>query len=301
MKRCALSVAACLVLIVAAAWIVSAPRPRFAEAEWRSLASAGSAEAGRRLFFAGGCASCHATPGQPDPLRLGGGLELKTPFGSFFAPNISPDRADGVGAWRDVDLANALLSGVSRGGDHLYPAFPYTSYQRMTPGDVADLVAFLRLAPPVPGRAPPHKLPFPFSIRRAVGLWKVMYFDNAPLRPDAGRSAEWRLGRYLVEGPGHCGECHTPRGWLGATKPAAFLAGAPAPDGRGKAPSLVGPELARWSKDDIVDALSSGFTPTGDVLGASMTATVRNLSKLPPSDREAIAVFLKSLSPGPPP
>src|SRR5271167_2848365 len=145
---------ACAALLAAAAWRVSAPRPRFSEAEWSKIAKPGDAIAGRRMFFAGGCASCHASPGQPDPLRLGGGLELKTPFGSFYPPNISTDPVDGVGGWRGVDLANALLSGVSPKGAHYYPAVPYTSYQRMNAGDVADLIAFLRTLPAVAGRAP---------------------------------------------------------------------------------------------------------------------------------------------------
>ena len=249
------------------------------------------------MFFAGGCDSCHSTPGQPDPLRLGGGLELKTPFGLFYPPNISSDPADGIGAWRDVDLANALLSGVSPKDRHYYPDFPYISYQRMDASDVADLIAFLRTLAPVQGRPPGQKLVFPLSIRRALGIWKLMYFDNASLAPKPNKSAEWNLGRYLVEGPGHCGECHTPRNLLGAMKPSLHLAGAPVPDGRGNAPNLTGSGLADWTNGDIVEALTSGFTPEGDVLGGGMTAVVRNLAELPASDREAIALYLKSLPP----
>jgi len=234
-------------------------------------------------------------------LRLGGGLELKTPFGSFYPPNISSDPADGIGRWRPVDIANAVLSGVSPGGSHLYPAFPYSSYQRMTPQDVVDLIAFLRTLPAVPGRAPANDLAFPFSIRRAVGLWKLFYFDNAGLRPDPDQSAQWNRGRYLVEGPGHCGECHTPRGLLGEMDETRALAGAPLPDGHGKSPSLRSGGFLDWTTADIVEALTSGFTPVGDVLGAGMTAVVRNLAELPESDRQAIAVYLKSLPPlGPP-
>ena len=166
-----------------AAWGLSAPRPRYSAEEWQALGLAGDAGAGRLVFYAGGCESCHKSPGQDDPLKLGGGLELKTPFGSFYPPNISPDPVDGIGAWRPVDIANALLSGVSPSGQHFYPAFPYTSYQRMAPKDVADLAAFLRTLPPVKGKAPANALAFPFSIRRAVGLWKLLYFDNAEPSP----------------------------------------------------------------------------------------------------------------------
>lgn len=297
MKRILFILAACAAVAFATGWMISQPRPRFSEVEWEKLDKAGDAGAGRRVFFIGGCDSCHATPGQPDPLRLGGGLELKTLFGPFYPPNISSDPNDGIGAWRPVDLANALLSGVSPHGEHYFPAFPYTSYQRMNSDDVADLTAFLRTLPAVKGRAPAHRLAFPFSIRRAVGLWKLLYFDNSRPQPDAGQSARWNLGRYLVEGPGHCGECHTPRGMLGQLEPSRHLAGAPAPDGKGKAPSLVRGDIAHWTNDDIVDALASGFTPSGDVLGASMTSVVRNLAQLPQTDREAIAVYLRSLSP----
>jgi mono/diheme cytochrome c family protein len=213
-------------------WRLSAPKPRFSPEEWRVAGWSGDATAGRAVFFAGGCDSCHKSPGQPDPFRLGGGLELKTPFGSFYPPNISNDPVDGIGGWRSVDIANALLSGVSPQGQHYYPAFPYPSYQRMTPTDVADLVAFLRTLPAVPGRSPAHVLAFPLKIRRAVGLWKILYFDNSGLRPDPAQSEQWNRGRYLVGGPGHCGECHTPRGLLGQMEQNKRLAGAPSPAGR---------------------------------------------------------------------
>jgi mono/diheme cytochrome c family protein len=286
-----------ILLGAALAWWLSAPKPRFSSAEWQGFGFSGDPTRGRRMFFAGGCDACHATPDQPDPLHLGGGLELMSPFGSFYPPNISSDPVDGIGAWREVDLANALLSGVSPRGRHYYPAFPYTSYQRMKPSDVADLIAFLRTLPPVEGRSPEHRLIFPYSVRRALGIWKLLYFDNAGLAPDPTQNAEWNLGRYLVDGPAHCGECHTPRNFLGAIEPSRHLAGAPMLDGKGNAPNLTGAGLADWTKADIVEALTSGFTPEGDVLGGGMTSVVRNLAQLPQSDREAIAVYLKSLPP----
>src|SRR5271167_3086281 len=151
-------IAVILAVIIAAgaalAWALSAPRSRYSAEEWQALGLSGDPGAGRLVFYAGGCESCHKSPGQDDPLKLGGGLELKTPFGSFYPPNISTDQVDGIGAWRPVDIANALLSGVSPDGRNLYPAFPYTSYQRMTAKDVADLAAFLRGLPAVKGKAP---------------------------------------------------------------------------------------------------------------------------------------------------
>ena len=154
---------------------------------------------------------------------------------------------------------------------------------------------FLRSLPPVKGKASPNALAFPFSIRRAVGLWKRLCFDNAGLCPDPSQSEQWNRGRYLVEGPGHCGECHTPRGFLGEMDSSRALAGAPLPDGHGKAANLRGGDFLNWTNADIVEALTSGFTPSGDVLGSGMTAVVRNLAELPESDRQAIAVYLKSL------
>ena len=285
----------------ALAWVLSAPKPRFSAAEWEGLGLKGDAAAGRLVFYAGGCESCHKSPGQDDPLRLGGGLELKTPFGSFYPENISSDPVDGIGGWPDVDIANALLSGVWRSQRHLYPAFPYPSYQHMTSKDVADLIAFLRTLPAVHGRTPRDNVIFPFSFRRGVGLWKLLFFDDASLRPDPSQSEQWNRGRYLVEGPGHCGECHTQRGFLGEMESSRALAGAAMPGGHGKSANLRSGDFLSWTTTDIVEALTSGFTPSGDVLGSGMTAVVRNLAELPDSDRLAIAVYLKSLPPlGPP-
>src|ERR1700733_12997658 len=144
-----------------AAWFISAPRPLYAHEDWRAYEDGGDAARGRVVFMAGGCESCHMTPGQNDPLRLGGGYELKTPFGSFFPPNISPDERDGIGQWKVVDLANALLAGVSPEGSHYYPALPYTSYSHMTLAAGRDLMSFWPGLPAVRGRPPPHRLPFP--------------------------------------------------------------------------------------------------------------------------------------------
>jgi mono/diheme cytochrome c family protein len=301
MRRIVVVLAVIVAAGAALAWALSAPRPRYTEAQWEALGLRGDPAAGRLVFFAGGCESCHKSPGQDDPTKLGGGLELKTPFGSFYPPNISSDPADGIGAWRPVDVANALLSGVSPDGQHLYPAFPYTSYRRMTPKDAADLAAFLRTLPAVSGRPPENALMFPFSVRQAVGLWKLFFFDNTGLSPDPSQSEQWNRGRYLVQGPGHCGECHTPRNFLGAMEASRTLSGGPLPDGHGKSANLRGGDFLKWTDADIVEALTSGFTPSGDVLGGGMNAVVGNLAKLPESDREAIAVYLKSLPPLVPP
>jgi len=148
-------------------WVISAPRPAFADAD-AGVLDRGDAVRGKRVFDAGQCASCHASPGQRNRLRLGGGMALASPFGTFFPPNISPDAEDGIGRWRGVDLGNALMAGVSPRGQHYYPALPYPTYSHMRPEDVADLMTYLRTLPAVAGRAPPHELPFPFGIRRLV-------------------------------------------------------------------------------------------------------------------------------------
>ncbi len=303
MKKALLVLAglAIIVALGAAGWFASAPRSLSAIVA-QEVDAPGEAAAGRIVFFAAGCDSCHMSPGQSDPLRLGGGREVKTPFGSFYPPNISQDVQDGIGAWSADDFAGALLLGVSPRREHYYPAFPYSSYRRMTPIDVRDLFAFLRTLPAVSGRAPPHALAFPFTIRRGVGLWKRLFLGAAALPDAPGRDAAWKLGRYLVEGPGHCAECHSPRNILGAIVAHKRLTGGPLPDGKGKAPDITAAGLKDWSKADIVEALSSGFTPTGDSLGGPMAAMVRNTAELPASYREAIADYLKSLTPdrGPP-
>ncbi len=277
----------------AAGWFVTAPRRISADVA-AAVSEPGDPEAGKTVFFIAGCESCHMSPGQPDPLRLGGGMELKTPFGSFYPPNISPDTKDGIGSWSAADLANAIMAGVSRRGEHLYPALPYTSYCRMSIKDVRDLFAFLRTTPPVSGRAPPNALVFPFSIRRAVGFWKLLYMPRIshPLAVDP--TGEEALGRYLVQGPGHCAECHSPRDLLGGIIEQRRLTGGPLPDRKGKAPDITAHGLKDWSEDDVVAALSTGFTPSGDVLGSAMAAVVRSLSQAPANDLVAIAHYLKT-------
>ena len=279
---------------LAAGWLASAPgklSPEVAEV----MKSPGDAADGRIVFFAAGCDSCHMSPGQDDPLRLGGGREVKTPFGSFYPPNISQDPNDGIGRWSAYDFARALLVGVSPRGEHYYPAFPYTSYRRMTRIDVRDLYAFMRTLPAVSGRAPPHALAFPFTIRRAIGLWKRLYLGGRQFPDAAGRDEVWKLGRYLVEGPGHCGECHSPRDPLGGIIAHRRLTGGVSPDGKGRAPDITAAGLKDWGKADIAEALSSGITPSGDSLGGLMAAVVRNTAQLPASYRDAIADYLKSV------
>lgn len=268
------------------------------------LETSGDATRGALVFNAGGCSSCHATPGQTDRLKLGGGLELKSPFGTFVAPNISPDKADGIGSWKVADLVNAMQRGISPAGEHYYPAFPYTTYAHARIEDVADLMAYLRTLAPVQGKAPAHQISFPFTIRRGLGLWKQLFLDTTPIRDDTVRSPEWNRGRYLVEALGHCAECHSPRNPIGGITANERFAGGPDLEGRGWVPNITpsAKGIASWSKADISELLATGFTPDYDSVGSSMADVVKNTGALPKSDRDAMAAYLKTIPPrdGPP-
>jgi mono/diheme cytochrome c family protein len=274
--------------------MLSAPHTAFAEAEAPGF-EGGDPEKGRLVFAAGDCASCHATPGQGDRLQLGGGIALGSPFGTLYVPNISPDPVDGIGKWRAADLANALLAGVSPRGQHYYPAFPYTSFTKMERSDVRDLMAYLRTLQPVRGQAPPHDIPFPLSIRRLVGLWKLLYFDRLPIPADPAHDPAWNRGRYLVEGPTHCAECHSSRNLAGAIKEDTRFAGGRDPEGVGFIPNITPAAIGTWSGEDIVRVLTDRHTPEGREVGSSMEDVVTNIKTLSEEDRRAIAVYIKSL------
>ncbi|WP_214473320.1 cytochrome c [Mesorhizobium sp. dw_380] len=286
----------------AAGWPLSAP-VRLDAAALTQLGP-GDAAKGKRIFYAGGCTSCHAKPGSQGDARLQlvGGLELKTPFGTFVPPNISQDPKDGIGGWSVEDLANAMLKGVSPSGEHFYPAFPYASYARMKPSDIADLYAYLKTLPAVAGKAPGNSLAFPFTIRRGIGLWKLLYLSNQPVIPlPDGTPDPVVAGRYLVEGPGHCGECHTPRDFAGGIKKGEWLAGAVAAEGSGVVSNITSGEggIGRWSAADIANYLETGFTPDFDSVGGTMVDVQRNMAQLTPEDRAAIAAYLKAVPPHP--
>jgi len=267
------------------------------------------------VFHIGGCASCHEQTGheqttkQPDTLEpdtpepeevlplLSGGKRFETEFGTFIAPNISPDRGTGIGAWTAAEFATSLLKGVSPSGEHYYPAFPYTSYARMSLQDTVDLKTFIDGLPPVSRSNERHQLRFPFSIRRGLGLWKKLYLSDQPIINFSKHSAELTRGQYLVEGLGHCGECHSPRNVAGGIQKKRWLAGAPELDGNGGVPNITpgGSGIADWEKADIAEYLSSGFTPEYDVVGGSMADVVDNTAHLSRADRLAIAAYLKAI------
>jgi mono/diheme cytochrome c family protein len=280
-----------------AAWFLTKPEP-WPASHWDGLGEPDLAN-GEQMFWAGGCTSCHAAAKSEGDAKLvlAGGLPLKSPFGTFHVPNISPDETAGIGRWTLAEFGNAMTRGVGKQGEHLYPSFPYGSYARLTPKDINDLWGFLKTLPKSANVAPPHDLPFPFNIRLALGGWKLLFFTDKPrVTVDTGNSKIAR-GQYLVEGPGHCGECHTPRNALGGFETAQWLAGAPNPEGEGRIPNITpgSKSIGSWSESDIVNYLETGFTPEFDSAGGSMVEVQQNMAKLPASDREAIAAYLKAV------
>ncbi|THD56203.1 MAG: c-type cytochrome [Bradyrhizobium sp.] len=257
---------------------------------------------GLTTFNAAGCSSCHAVPGQPDRLKLGGGLAIPSPFGTFYAPNISPDPADGIGRWSEAEFVAAVTKGVSPAGSHYFPAFPYPSYQRAKVDEVRDLFAYLKTLAPVSGKARGHDVPFPFNIRRNVGIWKWLFVDGKPFVPDPTRSARWNRGAYLAGSLGHCAECHSPRNFLGGIIAAQRFAGGPNPEGEGWVPNITQKGLGEWSVSDFAYFFETGQMPDGDSAGGAMARVIKNISQLPADDRAAIADYIKSLPPvdGPP-
>jgi len=276
-------------------WLLTEPRRADAAA---ILAGDGDAANGRLIFIAGGCASCHSMPNQPDGLLLGGGLGIESPFGTFTVPNISPDPRAGIGAWSEEQFVTALTKGVSPANEHYFPAFPYIAYRRAAPADLRDLFAYLKTLPPSANAPPGHDLAFPFSVRRGVGIWKQLHMKDAPPL-DPGTGDPLARGRYLVEALGHCAECHSPRDITGGIVASRRYGGGPSPDGKGRMPNITPGQggISDWSEDDIAFALADGTTPDGDVLGGDMARVVKNTAQLPEDDRRAIAVYLKSLPP----
>src|SRR5215467_6962933 len=291
-----------LILLIAAAvigaaafWVLTIPESVPASALGTRTADLAN---GRTMFYAGGCAACHATPDQDDRTRLGGGLKINTAFGTFYAPNISPDAKNGIGAWSEADFVTALTKGTSPEGQHYYPVFPYGSYQNMTVTDARDLFAYLKTLPAVGDKSRAHALSFPFSVRRVVGGWKFLFLAGEQVRPDPSQPAARQRGAYLANGPGHCAECHSPRNALGGIVASQRFAGGPDPEGgEGSVPNITPAGIGEHSQRDIERILETGDMPNGDSVGGPMAAVVGNTSKLSAQDRAAIALYIKSLPP----
>ncbi len=281
-------VLAAVVAGAAVAFVVTAPSS--IATERLDIGRTGNASDGALVFAAAGCGSCHSAEGSD---ALAGGTGFASDFGTFYAPNISMDVEHGIGGWSDYDIANAVMAGVSPDGAHYYPAFPYTTYAKMDPTDMVDLIAYMRTLPADATPSKPHDVGFPFNIRRSLGGWKFLFASNDWIVADTP-TPQLERGRYLVEALGHCGECHTPRNALGGSETGKWLRGAPNPSGEGRIPS-VHPDDLGWSAQDIALYLSSGFTPDYDTVGGKMVDVVKNISKLSDDDREAIAAYLVTL------
>ena len=280
------------VILMLAFWILtSAKMPKFSSLENYQA----SLERGEYVFNASGCASCHSSPDatEAEKLVLTGGRSFPSLFGTFYAPNISMDKINGIGAWSEQDFANALLYGVSPEGQHYYPSFPYTAYANMTDQDISDLWAYFKSIPESSKPSIDHDLPMYVRWRRPIAFWKLLN-KREPMTESVSLDATEQRGAYLVETLGHCGECHTSRNFIGGLQYKYWLGGAKNPAGRGMIPNIT-PTKLTWNTEEIVEYLASGFTPDFDVAGGHMADVVENTSKLTEEDRLAIAEYLKAI------
>src|SRR5690606_30180568 len=264
------------------------------------IAAAGDPARGEYVLRLGGCVTCH-TDEENGGAFLAGGRAVTSPFGTFYAPNITPDPATGIGGWSTGAFVRAMTEGISPGGHPYFPAFPYTSYTRMQLQDLVDLKAYLDTLEPAENRAPAHDLPFPYGFRPLLKGWQLLFFEEGAFRPDPERSDAWNRGAYLVNGPGHCVECHTPRNALGGLERERLLAGTnQGPEGKPVPNITPHPEdgIGGWSRTDLVFALKTSILPDGDVLGSAMAAVVEDAtSHWTDEDLNAVAEYLLSLEP----
>lgn len=257
-------------------------------------AAAGDANRGAYLARMSGCIACH-TNAEAGGAPLAGGLALPTPFGTFYSPNLTTDETYGIGAWTVEEFAMAVRQGVSREGKPYYPAFPYPFYSKLTDQDIVDLWAAFQTVPPVAEPSKAQDMKFPFDFREGLKLWRAAFLDTKPFEPEPGRSDMWNRGKYIVEGPAHCGACHTPRNFAGARQAELRLHGSDSlPDG-GKSPPITSGVLEEkgWNVSNLAYALKTGIQPDGDAFGGSMGEVVRDgTSFLSNDDLTAIATYL---------
>jgi mono/diheme cytochrome c family protein len=252
----------------------------------------GQIQRGRYLAVVGDCAACHTLPGSGH--ALAGGRPIETPFGTMFAPNITPDPTTGIGAWTDREFIDAMTKGTGRNGTHLYPAMPYTYYTKVTRDDVLAIRAYLNTLPAVHNPVKADQLPFPFNIRTSMIVWDDLFFSPGQFQPRADKSDEWNRGAYLAEGLGHCGLCHTPKNFMGADKTSERLQGNAL---QGWFASNITDDRRRgiggWSISEIVDYLKAGHGRK--TLGTGLMAETigQSTSHMTDADLKAIAVYLK--------
>jgi mono/diheme cytochrome c family protein len=258
----------------------------------------GDAKRGEYLVKAGGCVGCH-TEDRKDAVAFAGGRALKTPFGTFYGPNITPHPEAGIGRWSEDDFIRAMREGVRPDGAHYFPAFPYPSYTKISDADLRDLWAFLQTIPPSNRASRPHDLSFPFRWRSLVSIWKWQSFTPGAFEADAKLTPAAKRGAYLVQALGHCGECHTPRNFLGVPKHSRFLAGGKGPEAK-NVPNITPKRLKKWSDGELKEFLLTGATPDGDAASEAMDEVIRNTtSQLTPADLAALMAYLRSVPPLP--
>jgi mono/diheme cytochrome c family protein len=253
---------------------------------------------GAYLIKAGGCLGCHTAEAK-DATPFAGGRALKTPFGTFYGPNITPHPQAGIGQWTEADFTRALRHGERPDGSNYFPAFPYPSFTKISDPDIRDLWAYLRTLPQSSQPNRQHELHFPFGFRFSVTIWKWLFFTPVAFSPDPQATVSVNRGSYLAQALGHCGECHTSRNFLGGPKHDRALAGGKGPEGKNVA-NLTPTGLKKWSDKDLQEFLLSGLSPDGDVTAEAMGEVVTNTtSKLTPSDLGALISYLRSLPPLP--
>jgi mono/diheme cytochrome c family protein len=258
-----------------------------------ALAEEDAVARGEYLVRAGGCFSCHTAPGGE---ALAGGRALATPFGTFYSPNITPDPETGIGRWTDAQFQRALREGVRPDGANYFPVFPYTSFTGITDKDALAIKAYLFSRPPVRQGNHPHDVAFPFSWRLLQSGWKWLFFTPGPFRPAPERSAAYNRGAYLVTALAHCGECHTPRNFLGAVRTGERLSGTPDGPDRQLVPNIrpdPGTGIGKWEKDDVMELLKTGTTPEQSKVKGAMWEVIQDgLKYLSDADLEAIADYI---------
>lgn len=272
-------------------------------------ADAESIARGKYLYEAADCYSCHGGPrgsqngkssSSSSPKLPSGGLGLDTPFGTFRSPNITPDKQYGIGAWSEAEFKTALRDGIGRNGEYLFPVFPYTSFSKLTDRDVGDMYAYIMTLPAVSLPNKPHEAKPPFGWRLLLIFWRALFFDNAPIKIEEARGADWNRGNYLVHAVAHCEECHTPRNFLGALITSRSFSGNIGGPDKQNAPNITPDDktgIGNWSIADMEQLLKTGMTPESDIIGSGMKAVVQGTSKLSNADRHAMAVYLKSIPP----
>jgi mono/diheme cytochrome c family protein len=297
MKRLFLRIVALFIILIAAfvGWIIWANRnPDLQQASVAPGDPAAQIARGAYLARIGNCMGCHTARGGA---AYAGGLAVPTPFGNIYASNLTPDRSHGIGAWNSEDFWRAMHDGRSKDGRLLYPAFPYTSFTRLTRADTDALFAWLRTLPPVPQQNREPELRFPYDQRVLLYAWRALYFRPGQFAADQGKSQEWNRGAYLTQGLGHCSACHAPRDSFGGTALREELGGGMIPMLNWYAPPLNGSRnaLGEWSAEDLATFLKTGISSQRAATGPMAEVIHGSLQYLQDDDAHAMASYLASL------